>query len=198
METLLRKLTTLIQETLKDPRSIADKSKSIRLSYFEVLQAALFVAICSTLLTYIFLNIVLNNFSSDISKNSERVSNLIPFITEIEPIFFTANQVFQMFLLAAIITLAGRIFGGFGKFFDALLCITWIEFLLSLLKILQLILIPVSSVLAFACIIPGMLWSLWAYAAVAAQLHGFKSTVMTAMDGLFICLCFIVFINLAF
>ncbi|MEE2774198.1 MAG: YIP1 family protein [Pseudomonadota bacterium] len=192
----MKELKNFIQDTLKDPRSIAEKSKAIRFSPIDVLQAVLFVAICSTLLTYAFLNIVLSRFSSDLSKNSERVSDLIPFISEIEPVFFTANQVFQMLLLGAIITLGGRIFGGSGKFFDALLCITWIEFILALLKILQLILLPLSSLLAFAFIVPGILWSLWAYAAVAAQLHGFRSTLMTLLAGFVICFCLVIILNI--
>ena len=101
-----------------------------------------------------------------------------------------------MLVFSVIITVGGKLFNGRGKFFEALICVTIVEAVLILLKLMQLILLPFSAILAFTIIIPGVFWSLWAFATTAAFIHGFRSTLLTFCGGVALTMLFIVSLNL--
>lgn len=185
----------LILETIREPKSALAKTKDLKLTNISIMQAALFVAICSTLLTYIYLQIIANNIVSNSNDSTPLLKEMLSFVASTEPIYFTVNAVFQMVIFSMIITLGGRLFRGKGKFFEALLCITLVELILIILKIFQIVLLPISSVLSFSIIIPGIVWSLWAFSGMAAYIHGFKSTLLTFCGGFALSLLFLVGIN---
>ena len=191
----MRALINLILKTITDPKSMIAKVLDLRLSEVIILQAALFVAICSTILTYLFLQIIANSIVVNSRDSTPLLEEVLSFVTSIQPIYFTANQVFQMVIFSVIMTLGGRLFKGKGRFFESLLCITLVESILVLLQILQIVLLPISAVLAFVVIIPGILWSLWAFASLAAFIHGFKSTLLTFCGGFVLSLLFLVSLN---
>jgi hypothetical protein len=182
-------------KTIIEPKSVIEKILGLRLSEITILQAALFVAILSTILTYLFLQIIATNIIGNVSDTTPLLEEVLSFITSIQPIYFTANQVFQMIAFSVIITLGGRLFKGKGKFFEALLCITLVESILLLLKIVQIVLLPFSAVVSFIVIIPGVIWSLWAFASTAAYIHGFRSTLLTFCGGFAFSLLFLVGLN---
>ena len=163
-----------------------------------ILQATLFVAICSTILTYFFLQIISNQVSGTVSDSNDLLNEVLSYVSLIQPIYFTANQVFQMLIFAVIITVGGKMFNGKGTFFEALICITIVESVLILLKLVQLILLPFSAILAFTIIIPGVFWSLWAFATTAAFIHGFRSTLLTFCGGVALSMLFILSLNLLY
>lgn len=69
----------------------------------------------------------------------------------------------------------GRIFGGTGTFADAILLISWLQFvmvMLQLVQLLALVLLPPLSMLIGMAAIALFLWLLTNFVAV---LHGFKS-----------------------
>ena len=191
----MRVLIDLIFKTITDPKSAITRTLGLRLSEITVLQAALFIAICSTLLTYSFLKIIVNNIAVNSSDATPLIEEILSFVTSIQPIYFTANQVFQMVMFSVIITIGGRLFRGRGTFFEALLCITVVESILVLLKLLQIVLLPISAVLSFIVIVPGIIWSLWAFASMAALIHGFKSTFLTFCGGFALSLIFLASVN---
>ena len=194
----MRALIDLILRTIIDPKAVISRSLGKGFSELTVLQAALFVAICSTLLTYLFLQIIATNIVISSRDSTPLLKDILSFVSSIQPIYFTANQVFQMILFSLIITLGGRLFRGKGKFFEALLCITLVESILVLLKIVQIVLLPISAVLSFIVIVPGIVWSLWAFASMAAFIHGFKSTFLTFCGGFALSLLFLVVLNTVF
>jgi hypothetical protein len=194
----VRALIDLILRTILEPKVVISRSLSKGFSELIILQAALFVAICSTLLTYLFLQIIATNIVVGSRDSSPLLEDILSFVSSIQPIYFTANQVFQMMVFSLIITLGGRIFRGKGKFFEALLCITIVESILVLLKIVQIVLLPISAVLSFIVIVPGIVWSLWAFACMAAFIHGFKSTFLTFCGGFALSLLFLMAINAVF
>ena len=188
----------LINETIVNPRLAASKILSFKLDESHIVQAGFFVAICSTILTYFFLKL-LSRQVTDVELNNNLVlEELFTYMMSIQPIFFTANQMLQMLLFSALITLGGKVFGGLGKFFDAFLCVIWIEFVLLILKLFQIILLPISLILAFAILIPGVIWSLWAFAAMAAAIHGFQSTILTFFVGLGLSLLILTLFNIVY
>lgn len=192
----MRALIDVILSAVIDPRSLVEKVISLRLGDVTVLQAASFVAICSTILTYLFLQILANGMISKVAEPTVLLSEVLSYVSSIQPIYFTANQVFQMLVFSVIITWGGKLFNGRGKFFEALICITIVESVLILLKLVQLILLPFSAILAFTIIIPGVFWSLWAFATTAAFIHGFRSTLLTFCGGVALTMLFIVSLNL--
>ena len=191
----MRVLIDMLFKTILEPKSVIEKILGLRLSEITILQAALFVAILSTILTYLFLQIIANNIIGNVRDTTPLLEEVLSFITSIQPIYFTANQVFQMIVFSMIITLGGRLFKGKGKFFEALICITLVESILLLLKIVQIALLPFSVVVSFIVIIPGVIWSLWAFASTAAFIHGFRSTLLTFCGGFALSLLFLVGFN---
>ena len=143
-----------------------------------------------------FLQIIANGMISKVAEPTVLLSEVLSYVSSIQPIYFTANQVFQMLVFSVIITLGGKLFNGRGKFFEALICITIVESVLILLKLVQLILLPFSAILAFTIIIPGVFWSLWAFATTAAFIHGFRSTLLTFCGGMALTMLFIFSLNL--
>ena len=194
----MRALIDLILRTIIDPKAVISRSLGKGFSEITILQAALFVAICSTLLTYLFLQIIATNIVISSRDSTPLLEDILSFVSSIQPIYFTANQVFQMIVFSLIITLGGRLFSGKGKFFEALLCITLVESILVLLKIVQIVLLPISAVLSFIVIVPGIVWSLWAFSCMAAFIHGFKSTFLTFCGGFALSLLFLVVLNTVF
>ncbi len=188
----------IILGALSHPRKVVEELINLRLGEIVILQATLFVAICSTILTYFFLQIISNQVSGTVSDSNDLLNEVLSYVSLIQPIYFTANQVFQMLIFAVIITVGGKMFNGKGTFFEALICITMVEAVLTLLKLVQLILVPFSAVLAFLVIIPGAIWSLWAFASSAAFIHGFRSTLLTFCGGFILCLLFLVSLNIFF
>ena len=194
----MRALVDVIWGVIINPRSVVQKIINLNLGDIVILQAALLVAICSTILTYFFLQIIANGVISKVTEPTVLLNEVVSYVSSIQPIYFTANQVFQMLIFSVIITVGGKVFNGRGKFFEALICITIVEAVLIILKLLQLILLPFSAILAFIIIIPGVIWSLWAFATTAAFIHGFKSTLLTFCGGVSLSMLFILGLNLLY
>jgi hypothetical protein len=192
----LLRIVIIFNETLTNPKSTASRLLGLNLNSITVMQAGIFVSICSTILTYLFLNLIASNISNGAVGANEVLTEVLKYIASIQPIYFAANQIFQMLLFAAIMTLGGRIFNGKGTFFNALLCVTSVELILLLLKVVQLVLLPISMLLSFAVIIPGVIWSLWAFASMAAFIHGFKSTFLTFCGGFAFSFFILIFLRL--
>ncbi|MDG2473870.1 MAG: hypothetical protein P8M50_01145 [Paracoccaceae bacterium] len=192
----MRSLVDQILVAVINPKKAAERITNLRLNDLSVVQAAMFVAICSTIFTYIFLQIIVTQTTVKVNDSTVLLNEVLSYVSSIQPLYFAANQVFQMVVFSVIITVGGKIFNGKGKFFEALICITMVESILILLKVLQLILLPFSSLLAFAVIIPGVIWSLWAFASVAAFIHGFRSTLLTFCGGFALSMLFFVSLNL--
>ena len=112
---LLKDLSKLLNFTV-DYESTGEVS--LRLGDLIVLQAALFVAICSTILTYLFMQIIASRLTGTIEEPTLLISDLLSYISSVQPLYFTANQIFQMLLFSLIITVGGKLFNGKGKFFE--------------------------------------------------------------------------------
>lgn len=104
------------------------------------------------------------------------------------PVTGTLVQAGSILLIAGVMTFAGRVFGGRGRFIDALLLIVWLEFILTALAAVQLItllLIPVVGIVLSVLAIPLFIWLMVSF---AAALHGFQNMllVLLGMIGVFV------------
>ena len=68
------------------------------------------MAICSTILTYFFLKLLSKQVTDVELNNNLILEELFTYMMSIQPIFFTANQMLQMLLFSALITLGGKVF----------------------------------------------------------------------------------------
>lgn len=94
-----------------------------------------------------------------------------------QPMIFAAMQVGAIVLAAGLMAGVGRLFGGQGRFADALLLTVWIEVLLLLIQALQLVVALVLPVLAGLLGLAAMALFLWLTVYFTKALHGFRSTL---------------------
>ena len=98
------------------------------------------------------------------------------------PMQFAALQAGVLLLGAMLMHAVGRMFGGRGQFNEALLLVAWLEFILLLLQIAQIVAMLVSASLAGALGVFGLVLFLWLLVNFIAELHGFAS-VLTVLFG---------------
>lgn len=91
------------------------------------------------------------------------------------PLQLAIFQGIALVIGAMLIYRVGRLFGGKGRFSDAILLVAWLEFILLLLQFAQLILLPISTPLAAALGMFGLVLFLWLLTNFIAELHGFSS-----------------------
>ena len=98
-----------------------------------------------------------------------------------DPVLGVPFQVFSALLIAGSIAGIGRIFGGTGRFADALLLTIWLEFIVILAQAVQLValalFVPAGLLLGFAAI--GLL--IWLLVQFTAALHGFTNLVLVGL-----------------
>lgn len=101
-----------------------------------------------------------------------------------DPLRNTATQV--VFLLAAAWGMSGfaRSFGGVATFDDALMAVTWIEFLLLILQVAQLVVILALPFLALPLAILTLGLFFWLLTHFTAALNGFSSMARTFLGVL--------------
>lgn len=99
-----------------------------------------------------------------------------------------AVQVLSILLLAGVMVLAGRIQGGQGRFADALLLVTWIEFIMVLGQAVQIVVMLVLPGLAFLVSLGSLLLFVWLMTHFTAALHRLPALgrVLMALLGGFV------------
>jgi hypothetical protein len=102
-----------------------------------------------------------------------------------QPMVMAVMQMVAILLAAGLMSGVGRLFGGQGRFEDALLLTVWIEVLLLLVQALQLVLSLVLPTAAGLLGIAAMALFLWLTVQFTKALHGFRSTlkVMLGLIG---------------
>jgi len=95
-----------------------------------------------------------------------------------DPFFGVPAQALSLVVAAAAIAGIGRAFGGRGSFADALLVVTWIEFLMTVAQVAELAVMlalpPAGAALALGVI--G--WFLWVIVNAIAEMHGFRNLAL--------------------
>ena len=91
------------------------------------------------------------------------------------PMSLAAVQMLILALSAWLMARIGQIFGGTGQFSDAVMLVVWMQAVLLVLQVAQilaaLVSLPLSDVVAFA----GFAISMWLMTNFVAELHGFTS-----------------------
>jgi hypothetical protein len=90
--------------------------------------------------------------------------------------FTTAFIEFSLLVgLAFAINWGGQVLGGIGRFPDALLSVTWLQFVLACLQVVQTAVLLVAPVIAGLIGLFGAGLAIWLLASFVAEMHGFQS-----------------------
>ncbi len=92
-----------------------------------------------------------------------------------QPLLLAGLQLSAIVVASVLMAQVGRMFGGKGSFADALILSTWLEVLLLLVQVVQLILLPIAP--GFAALLGGVSLGMFFYLTVqfTKALHGFAN-----------------------
>ncbi len=91
------------------------------------------------------------------------------------PILGAAAQLVLAFAIAALTAYIGRSFGGHGDFWGALLIVVWLNAVLVVLQVVQLVALVLAPPFAGVLAAAGLFYALWAFASFVTELHGFQN-----------------------
>lgn len=165
-------LAELLRDSLRDPRGVARILMRMDLPMNALWTAAALMAVGSALLTHLGIGLMM---PMDMGG-----AMVMP-----SPVFTAVSQFFVLLLTAQLAAWLGRMAGGTGRFGAALLLVTWLQFVLLALQLLQLVLMAVIPPLGMILGYVAVAVFFWLLSAFVAELHGFRSTGLTFL-GVFL------------
>ena len=164
--TLMDRFLVLAQQTLKDPQQAARALLAQGVPMPARTAGLLLVAVVSAVLA-----------SLQVGMETQPLDGIsaIMLASPFRAAFF---QWFFLALSVLLIHRVGRAFGGSGTFPDALLIVVWLQLLMLVLQVLQLVASVLAPPLAGIIGLGGFGLFLWLMTAFIAELHGFRSRGM--------------------
>lgn len=101
--------------------------------------------------------------------------------TVAQPLMLAGMQFVVLSLTAFLMAVIGRAFGGTGDFPDALLLVTWIEFILLLVQSVQVVLMLIFPIFASAMWLVAAALFVGLMVLFTKALHGFENTGKVAL-----------------
>ncbi|MDQ1899600.1 YIP1 family protein [Paracoccus sp. WLY502] len=98
-----------------------------------------------------------------------------------QPMVLALMQLGAIVLAAGLMSGVGRMFGGHGRFEDALLLTVWIEVLLLVVQAVQLVVSLVLPGVAGMLGVAALVLFLWLTVQFTKALHGFRSSAKVAL-----------------
>lgn len=162
-----------VQLTLRDPDAAVASLRALRLSPDQVLAAAAAVTALSTLLAWPVLA------AAPVEEGT------VWALFARHPLVFAASQFVASIFGAALMSWAGRAFGGQGSFTDCLLALVWVQVILTALEAVQAVLMLLVPPLAGILSLLGFALFFYLVVRFAAALHGFRNPalVLVGMIG---------------
>lgn len=164
----------LMIESLRDPETVARKLLAMNLSP-QIRWMAL-VAVSALAALVISISALLYP-----PADPDHASSFARLIEAPFPGF--AIQVVSMLLLAGMVTIGGRVFGGRGRFADALTLVVWLEFLTVPPMILQLFFLMTVPFLTLPVALFTAAAFVWILLSFTATLHGFSNRLLVALGA---------------
>ncbi len=161
MDTSPSAVISLARETLADPRATARRIMSVDLPIAVRWQALALVVILSVLIGQVAAWLMLGEaavtgmMAGPIQSGMVQGGALVMMV-------FAAHRV-------------GSMMGGSGSFEDALILITWLQAIMILVQLVQVVALVVLPPLAGIFSIMGVVLFLWLLTNFVAELHGFES-----------------------
>ena len=149
--------------TVQDPRGGARALMAMQLPKSARWLAFAFVIVGSSLLSVIALRLSPAGSDAAIQQVLSR------------PIGLALTQGIVMLIFAQLMARVGQLAGGKGSFADALLLLTWVQVILMLVQVVQIVLELALPPLADLLGLVGLGLMLWLATNFIAELHGFTS-----------------------
>lgn len=163
-----RVLMQLLASTLRAPRETFAGLLALRLDRATLWQALLLVVVLSMLLA------VLGGVFLAVSQGGTTPPPEQPFVM-LSPLVIGLVQLAVLVVSVFLIDWVGRRFRGTGDLGGAILVVTWLQFVMVCLQVIQTLLILVAPGLAGVVTLLGMVLFFWLMTNFIAQLHGFTS-----------------------
>src|SRR5690554_6701245 len=102
------------------------------------------------------------------------------------PAPFTAAVVQGGMNIAAVVlvTVVGRMFGGSGRFEDALLLVGWLQLIMSFVQLIQLVVMVLLPPVAGLIMVAAVALFFWLLSGFIRTLHGFQSRFLVLLASL--------------
>lgn len=156
-------LKDLLLLSFSNPRAAARAVLDLNVSSQARWIALVLVAVLSTLLTQLGLLLVPLPASSPIEFWMQDARLALP------------AQVLFLVAVALAITLVGRRFGGRARFQDALVLVAWLEMVMFVVQVAQLVTLVVLPLAAFGVGLASVMLFFWLLTAFTAEVNGFYS-----------------------
>ena len=166
MDLSLQNLLALARFTVQSPRQGARQVMQANLPLLARWVALGITAILSALLAHVAMGLMPAEMQAQMGQG------MSPFLTALV-------QAGLMVVSVHVAYGVGRLFGGKGTFDDALILMVWLQFILLVLQVVQIltqiVLPPLSPLVNLA----SVLLFLWLLSHFVAELHGFSSVAKT-------------------
>ena len=179
----------LILDSILSPKSVFQKVLNYEIKPSILIQAVLFICIINALFTFTSNYLIYSNSQFDESIFMLYYENILK-----KPFLLVFFEVLKIIIITSLATYIGKFFGGKGTFINLLKCVAWIHYILLFINILLFVLIILNVYIASYIIMLTNIWIIWALSECAARAHGFSSTFLVFVTGIFILLLFIVFL----
>ena len=179
----------LILDSILSPKLVFQKVLNYEIKPSILIEAILFISIINALFTYTSNYLIYSNGQADESIFMLYYENILK-----KPILLVFLEVLKIFIITSLATYIGKFFGGKGTFISLLKCVAWIHYILLFVNILLFVLIILNVYVASYLIMLTNIWIIWALSECAARAHGFSSTFLVFIVGIFILLLLIVFL----
>lgn len=162
-----------VQLSLRDPDAAVASLRALRLTPAEVVAAATAITAISTLLGWPVLA------ATPVEEGT------VWALFARHPLVFAASQLLASLFGAALMTWAGRAFGGRAGFSDCLLALVWVQVILTALEAVQAVLMLVFPPVAGILSLLGFALFFYLVVRFATALHGFRNPalVLVGMVG---------------
>jgi len=179
----------LILDSIVSPKLVFQKVLNYEIKASLLIEAVLFISIINALFTYTSNYLIYSNGQPDESIFMLYYENILK-----KPILLVFLEVLKIFIITSLATYIGKFFGGKGTFINLLKCVVWIHYILLFINILLFVLIILNIYVASYLIMLTNIWIIWALSECAAKAHGFSSTFLVFVTGIFVLLLLIVFL----
>ncbi len=159
-------LLQLAIDTLLKPRASARRLLAIEIAPATLVEAAAAITCIGLVLGYAGLTLS----GGAVDRVSAAVLGM--------PLIGALLQFGVMAVVALLTFRIGRLFGGAGGFWGAVLVVVWLNAITLGIQVVQLLALAFAPPLAGVIAIATLFWLLWAYSNFVAELHGFGSPVM--------------------
>ena len=152
-------------ETVRDARGGARMIMAIQLERRQRWELLLLIAVLSALMAGLSLMI---GGGSGLIVGGPAMLN---------PIGLGVAQLFLLISMVFGIHVVGTRLGGKGGLDEAILLVSWLQFVLICLQVVQIVAMVLLPPLAFLIGVAGIILFFWLLTAFVAELHGFSSTI---------------------